>query len=144
MRDLNTLRLHNAPGVAVIFGRTAAALDGADVSPRIGFPYLLDHLAVTVADVPAAHRMGLDIYISDDNDVSDLTNLTGDRLWTATLDLQGGEPRIPMWNYTHPLELEPARLVRRAPTYLKARWRSPLGGAAYAIIAHLVPLGPGD
>lgn len=120
-------------------GRTATANRFALVTEKIGFPYLLDSVALVLGPNGSA-RVGLQLHISDDDDISDPTNLSGEPLWTWRGDQLAGEDPIPYQEYRKPSLWNPRRIVETAGTFIKARWHVTVIGESYNLYLSLVPL----
>jgi hypothetical protein len=125
--------------VPIVLARDSAGVEEAIVSPRIGFPYTLDTLSVWLGSSAGAILL-FQVLIADDNDLTTLTNLTGEPLYRHRGDVAGGEPVIPWVSLAQGFTLIPRRRVTRAPTFLKVRYRVGVAGANVAFLFNLLEL----
>jgi len=142
-RYLDTIRLWNPGGLIITLAAEPLAYPAVLISPKIPFRYCLDQLHFAFGNQAVLERFGLEIFISDDDDPTGGVVLSGERLWTSSLNNAGGDPAIPMFDYSSPFHWEPAKIVRRAPTFLKAVVALGVGNLAYSLWAHVTPL-PAD
>lgn len=127
------------PAVPLVLGRTAVATRFGVVSRKLGFPYVLDRLALTTNQA-APGALGLQVYISDNDDLTDLTALTGDPVWLWRGDQLAGNLPIPYFDQRAPVTWSPRKRVPVAGTFIKALFDDATVGPEYWLLCNLQPI----
>jgi len=123
----------------VLLGRADAPATFGVVAGPFPFAFLLDSVTlISGPTIPA--RFGVQVFASRDNDLTDLTALTGEPVWTWTGENLGGEPLIPHIDYRLPLTIYPGKIVGEPGRFLKARFSVSVLGNDYFALCNLIPL----
>lgn len=127
------------PVVPLVLTKVSGGGDDSLVSPSIGYPYLLDTLAIWCGFSPTS-TMSWQAFISDDADVTGFPRFTGEPLYRHYADLPLLSPHLPITNVAQTTVFVPRKRVARAPTRIKIAFRTGVAGAAVAFVCYCIPL----
>jgi hypothetical protein len=120
-----------APGLAVA--------ERAAVTPKIGYPFILDHISVYLFG-SAAIECNLQLWLAQDNDLTGAPLLTGQPIYTPAGEPLTTFPTLPSFPQNFPQSFNPRAVQPIAGTYIKTFVANAAGARAYLLQLDILPL----